>query len=126
MRTVDTAETVFPAVPESVSAARRFTRAALGRHDIDPDIIDTATLLVSELATNAIVHATSTIRLRVGVGDDIRVEVRDASDDAPVRGTAGTSHESGRGLAIVTTLSDNWDWSPRENGKVVWFELARA
>ena len=123
---VDSAETVFPAVPESVGAARRFTRAALRRHDIDPTIIDTATLLVSELATNAIVHATSTIRLRVGVGDDIRVEVRDASDDAPVVGDADEDHESGRGLAIVTTLADSWDWTPRASGKVVWFELARA
>jgi anti-sigma regulatory factor (Ser/Thr protein kinase) len=126
MTSVDTAETVFPAVPESVAAARRFTRAALARHGIAADIIDTATLLVSELATNAIVHATSTIRLRVGVGDDIRVEVRDASDEAPVVGVADCAHESGRGLAIVTTLAESWDWSPRGNGKVVWFELARA
>ena len=122
----ETAETVFPAVPESVGAARRFTRAALGRHGIDPEIIDTATLLVSELATNAVVHATSTIRLRIGVGDEIRVEVRDASADAPVIGDVGPDRESGRGLAIVTTLADSWDWSPRSTGKVVWFELARA
>jgi anti-sigma regulatory factor (Ser/Thr protein kinase) len=126
MPPVETAETVFPAVPESVGAARRFTRAALARHDIDPSIIDTATLLVSELATNAVVHATSTICLRIGVGDDIRVEVKDASDDAPMPGAADSDAESGRGLAIVTTLADSWDWSPRPSGKVVWFELARA
>ena len=127
MPSTETAETVFPAVPESVGAARRFTRAALGRHDIDPEIIDTATLLVSELATNAIVHATSTIRLRIGVGDEIRVEVRDVSDDAPVvERRRGRDRESGRGLAIVTTLADGWDWSPRPTGKVVWFALARA
>ncbi len=84
MLSTETAEAVFAPVPESVAAARRFTRAALGRHEIDPEIVSTATLLVSELATNAIVHGTSTIRLRVGVGDEIRVEVRDASDDAPV------------------------------------------
>lgn len=126
MLTTETAETVFPAVPESVGAARRFTRAALGRHEIDPEIIDTATLLVSELATNAVVHATSTIRLRIGVGDDIRVEVRDASEDAPVVGDFGPDRESGRGLAIVTTLADRWDWSPCPSGKVVWFALARS
>ena len=91
-----------------------------------PEIIDTAILLVSELATNAIVHATSTIRLRVGVGDEIRVEVRDASDDAPVVGDRRPERESGRGLAIVATLADSWDWSPRPSGKVVWFALARA
>jgi hypothetical protein len=34
--------------------------------------------------------------------------------------------ESGRGLAIVTTLADDWSWSPRSSGKVVWFSLARS
>ena len=126
MAPTESAETVFPAVPESVGAARRFTRAALGRHSIDPEIIDTATLLVSELATNAIVHAMSTIRLRIGVGEDIRVEVRDASDNAPVIGDFGPESESGRGMAIVTTLADSWDWQPRPSGKVVWFALARS
>ncbi len=126
MFTTEIAETVFPAVPESVAAARRFTRAALGRHAIDPEVIDTAMLLVSELATNAVIHGTSTIRLRVGVGDDIRVEVRDGNDDAPVVEIGSDERESGRGLAIVANLADSWDWSPRATGKVVWFALART
>ena len=126
MPSAETAETVFPAVPESVGAARRFTRAALARQDIDPEIIDTATLLVSELATNAVVHATSTIQLRIGVSDEIRVEVRDASEDAPILEDVGPDRESGRGLAIVTSLADDWDWSRRPSGKVVWFSLART
>jgi anti-sigma regulatory factor (Ser/Thr protein kinase) len=126
MPATEMTEAAFPAVPESVGAARRFTRAALHRHGIHPDIVDTATLLVSELATNAVVHATSTIQLRIDVGDEIRVEVRDASVDAPEVAELGPNGESGRGLAIVTTLADHWDWSPRPPGKVVWFELARA
>ena len=126
MQSVETTETVFPAVPESVGSARRFTRAALARQAIDPAIIDTATLLVSELATNAVVHAASTIRLRIDVGEDIRVEVRDASEVEPLVGDLGPERESGRGLAIVTTLAESWDWSPRPSGKVVWFALARA
>jgi anti-sigma regulatory factor (Ser/Thr protein kinase) len=126
MVVTDRAETVFPAVPESVGAARRFTRAALARHDIDQGIIDTAMLLVSELATNAILHGTSTIRLRVGVGEDIRVEVLDGCAEEPVAVAAGREAESGRGLSIVTTLAESWDWSPRPPGKVVWFQLARA
>jgi anti-sigma regulatory factor (Ser/Thr protein kinase) len=120
-----TAETVFPAVPESVGSARRFTRAALGRHDVEPRLIDTAMLLVSELATNAIVHAASSLRLRIDVGEDIRVEVSDENDTPPVVGDPQADHESGRGLAIVTTLADDWSWSPRSTGKAVWFSLAR-
>jgi anti-sigma regulatory factor (Ser/Thr protein kinase) len=121
-----TAETVFPAVPESVGSARRFTGAALGRHDVEPKLIDTAMLLVSELATNAIVHASSSLRLRIDVGDEIRVEVCDGDGAPPVIGEAEIDEESGRGLAIVTTLADDWSWSPRSSGKVVWFSLARS
>ena len=76
---IDTAEAVFPGVPESVGAARRFTRAALRRHAIAPQTIDIAVLLVSELTTNAIVHAASNVHLRVRIGDEVRIEVRDAS-----------------------------------------------
>jgi anti-sigma regulatory factor (Ser/Thr protein kinase) len=121
-----TAETVFPAVPESVGSARRFTRAALGRHDVERRLVDTAMLLVSELATNAILHAASSVTLRIDVGDDIRVEVGDANGEPPRVGMPGTDDESGRGLAIVTTLADDWSWSPRSGGKVVWFSLTRA
>lgn len=126
MQLTETAETVFPAVPESVGAARRFTRAALSRHGVGAEITDTALLLVSELATNAIVHASSTIRLRIGVGEEIRVEVLDGSEDAPVVGSSGPENESGRGLSIVATLADTWDWTSTATGKVVWFALARG
>jgi anti-sigma regulatory factor (Ser/Thr protein kinase) len=126
MPPIDTAETVFPAVPESVAAARRFTRAALVRHEVDSEVIATAALLVSELATNAIVHATSDIRLRVRVGHDIRIEVSDVSTDVPVVTTGDLERESGRGLALVASLATTWDWAPRETGKVVWFALDRG
>jgi anti-sigma regulatory factor (Ser/Thr protein kinase) len=122
---IDSAETVFPAVPESVAAARRFTRAALVRHAIAPETVDIAILLVSELTTNAIVHALSNVRLRVRVGEDVRIEVCDASSDGPETTPGDSERESGRGLELVSTLADGWDWSPRAEGKVVWFALAR-
>lgn len=126
MPLIESAETVFPAVPESVGAARRFTRAALSRHAIDPETVDIAILLVSELATNAIVHASSTVRLRIRVGDAVRIEVSDASADGPEVMSGDSERESGRGLELVSSLADGWDWSPRAEGKVVWFALDRA
>lgn len=126
MPLIESAETVFPAVPESVGAARRFTRAALSRHAIDPETVDIAILLVSELATNAIVHASSTVRLRIRVGDEVRIEVSDASADGPEVMSGDSERESGRGLELVSSLADGWDWSPRAEGKVVWFALDRA
>jgi anti-sigma regulatory factor (Ser/Thr protein kinase) len=126
MPVTESAETVFPAVPESVGAARRFTRAALRRHAINPETVDIAILLVSELATNAIVHASSTVRLRIRVGDELRIEVSDVSSDGPEVTAGDSERESGRGLELVSSLADGWDWSPRAEGKVVWFALDRG
>lgn len=126
MAITETAETVFPAVPESIGAARRFTRAALVRHAISFETIDIAILLVSELTTNVLLHAESAIRVRVRVGDDdVRVEVCDSSPEGPALEGGGSDRESGRGLELVSNLATGWDWSPRDNGKVVWFALAR-
>jgi anti-sigma regulatory factor (Ser/Thr protein kinase) len=125
MSITETAETRFPAVPESIGAARRFTRAALRRHAIAPETIDIAILLVSELATNALVHAESDIRLRIRVGGEIRVEVGDASTRGPGASSPSRERESGRGMELVSGLAQGWDWAPRDDGKVVWFALAR-
>jgi anti-sigma regulatory factor (Ser/Thr protein kinase) len=125
MSLTETAETVFPAVPESIGAARRFTRAALRRHAISPETIDIAILLVSELATNALIHAVGDIRVRIRVDAEIRVEVWDASSDGPTRVSASWELESGRGIELVSSLAQGWDWAPRDEGKVVWFALDR-
>jgi anti-sigma regulatory factor (Ser/Thr protein kinase) len=125
MPITQSAETVFPAVPESIGGARRFTRAALRRHDVAPETIDIAVLLVSELATNALLHAGSEIRLRVHVADEVRVEVCDASSEGPERTWAGWDRETGRGMELVSSLAQGWDWAPSRDGKVVWFALAR-
>jgi anti-sigma regulatory factor (Ser/Thr protein kinase) len=126
MPITESAETVFPAVPESIGAARRFTRAALGRHAISSETIDIAILLVSELTTNALLHAESVIRVRVRVDeDDVRVEVCDSSPEGPELEHGSWERESGRGMELVSTLAKGWDWSPREDGKVIWFALAR-
>jgi anti-sigma regulatory factor (Ser/Thr protein kinase) len=126
MTVTEVAETVFPAVPESIGAARRFTQAALRRHEVPPETIDTAILLVSELATNALVHAAGEIRVRVRVGDEIRIEVFDLSSDGPMVRTEGFERESGRGMELVSNLAAGWDWAPRGDGKVVWFALDRG
>jgi anti-sigma regulatory factor (Ser/Thr protein kinase) len=125
MPITQSAETVFPAVPESIGAARRFTRAALRRHAVAPETVDIAILLVSELATNALLHAGSEFRLRVHVADEVRVEVSDASTEGPETTAAGWEMESGRGMELVSSLAQGWDWAPRRDGKVVWFALAR-
>jgi anti-sigma regulatory factor (Ser/Thr protein kinase) len=114
--------------PRSVRDARRWVAgelATLGREDLT----DAATLAVSELVTNAILHATPPITVRVG-GTPVhpRVEVhdssaappalRDLSDDDRLLATVG------RGLGIVAMYSTTWGAELSPSGKIVWFEPA--
>ncbi|MDP8954538.1 MAG: ATP-binding protein [Actinomycetota bacterium] len=122
--------TTLEADPVSVSAARRFVVEALvasGR----PGDADTVELLVSELVTNAVLHARSRTELVVQVeGETLRVEVRDTSCNVPTVRAHGRESETGRGLELVELLSDRWgaelDEGPEAggDGKSVWFELA--
>jgi len=121
----DRVETALPATSASPSVARRFVGAALRRWDTDPGTVDAAQLLVSELVTNAVVHASSDVRLVVSVRNArIRVEVTDHDDRPPQMQTTRADALGGRGLGIVDGLADSWGSDPRRDGKAVWFELA--
>jgi anti-sigma regulatory factor (Ser/Thr protein kinase) len=91
---------------------------------------DDAVLLVSEVVTNAVIHARTPLRLFLHDRPHlVRVEVEDASPDQPVTTTTTTSapdalRASGRGLELVERLADAWGVESRRTGKVVWFELA--
>ena len=113
--------------PESVKEARAWVRSVLDRLERD-DIIDTAELCVSELVTNAILHGTPPISVRVrGTKAHPRVEVRDASNSPPAVNIDMTDEENllktfGRGLALVALHSAAWGAELVPDGKVVWFE----
>jgi PAS domain S-box-containing protein len=110
--------------PSSVPTARRIVREALtlARRD---DLIDAAQLLVSEVVTNALVHAGTPIGFRASVGGTgLRVEVTDGSTLPPTRRSYGTMAGTGRGLRLLEQLVDRWGTLTHENGKTVWFELS--
>nr|WP_228031838.1 ATP-binding protein [Streptomyces phyllanthi] len=85
---------------------------------------DTAELLVSELVTNALVHAESRLRLTLTAAHGVlRCEVSDADHRRPrVRRVTETS-ESGRGMFLVDALARRWGCHEDGPGKTVWFEL---
>ncbi|MFI8946492.1 SpoIIE family protein phosphatase [Streptomyces sp. NPDC053750] len=113
----------FPDGPVSVASARRFVRTALD--DVASDLVDTAQLLVSELVTNAVLHARTEAEVTVSRLDG-RVRVR-VADRRPGRSLvpqncppyAGT----GQGLALVEQLASRFGVGVGDEGKTVWFEL---
>jgi anti-sigma regulatory factor (Ser/Thr protein kinase) len=115
------ARQLFEPAPSSVARARLFAR---GLHDDLPETVRARLeLVVSELATNAIVHAESRFEVAVIPGPPIRVEVTDASLQPPVMEPATVDFTSGRGLRLVAACADEWGYELLPDGKVVWARL---
>lgn len=101
---------------------RRIVRAGLtywGR----PDLIETAQLLLTELATNALRHGQGRdIGVRVFFRDDrLVIEVDDGSPTRPELRHAALDDEGGRGLLLVESLAEEWGVSP--DGTKTWCTL---
>jgi anti-sigma regulatory factor (Ser/Thr protein kinase) len=111
-------------VHEAVPAARRFLMSVLPIGLEDEQRSDAA-LMVSELATNAVRHASSAFRLSVRESDGVvRITVQDAAWSAPRPGDAAPEDRGGRGVSIVGALADEWGYDLLGDGKAVWAELA--
>jgi len=120
------AELRLDPVPNSVPTARRWLREAL---EFDGRVnVDIACLLLSELVTNALLHARTQLTVcAIDNGDAVRVVVID-SGDPPARGYASLVDATGRGLDIVSSLADAWGIEPNGDdtpGTTAWFELNR-
>ncbi|MEU1037567.1 ATP-binding protein [Streptomyces sp. NPDC005551] len=121
------AEWTFPAEPGAVRSARALVRGQLRTWELDA-LGDITALLVSELVTNSLRHATGPIGVRLlrptGLPDALLVEVSDPLPDLPCERTARPDDEGGRGLQLVAGSSLRWGMRPGDVGKTVWFELA--
>jgi anti-sigma regulatory factor (Ser/Thr protein kinase) len=116
----------FPAAPEQVAVARRETTRTLAAWGL-PGAVDTAVLVVSELVTNAVLHAPAgQVSLVLTHGDGVLlVEVRDECARPPALVREGEGDEGGRGLQLVHGLSSHWGWcSLGHDLKCVWALLA--
>lgn len=116
--------TELTAGPEAPSDARIFLRSVLG--DRAPEErLDTATLLASEVVSNAVLHGSrrrgAKIRVDAGIEDDrIRVEV---TDTGPGFDPDEALSRRGFGLRLVRDLAARWGAERRGEGWTVWFEL---
>lgn len=109
--------------PDSVPRARRFVTSTLdGR--VDAVVLADAELVVSELVTNALLHAGNPVRVVVGVDRDlVRLEVVDPSRRTLSRPIPSSSSMTGRGLSLVERLASAWGVEANAEGKTVWCEL---
>lgn len=111
------------AEPRTVGRARRAVRAALEQAGA-AHLRERAELVVSELVTNAVVHAGTQVRLRITAERAaLRVEVEDRSVHLPVVRHRAATAGTGRGLVLVEEHADRWDAARTDDGKIVWFEI---
>ena len=107
----------------SLSAARSFVSSTLAQWDRE-DRDKVVPLMTSEIVSNAVRHAAGSVTLEVTLlnGEELRVEVRDGSPDAPVIRRSNPGGIGGHGLTIVESLARRWGVERFEDSKVVWFE----
>ncbi len=110
--------------PQSAPLARAVVRSVL-RGSPSEGLLDAAELCVSELVTNAVLHAGTAIQLEVGYAASVvRLCVRDESPNVPMLVRHTETASTGRGLAMVAAVADDWGVVQHNgSGKTVWCEL---
>lgn len=123
-------ERQLPAELQSAFAARRLVAEAAVAWGLSESLCHDASLAVSELVTNSVLHAGTPVRVRIcRLGHGVRVEVGDDNDHLPVVDAAcpedllANRTMTGRGLALVAATADRWGCEPQETGKVTWAEV---
>jgi anti-sigma regulatory factor (Ser/Thr protein kinase) len=111
----------LPGDQSAVRSARTLATRQLTEWGLE-GLQDATKLIVSELVTNAILHGTGQIELRLIRHQLLTCEVSDTSPCTPRPLRARTTDENGRGLYLVANLSRRWGCRPIPGGKVVWAE----
>ena len=113
------------AQPISASRSRDFVRDHLAQHALS-HLSDDVELVVSELSTNAMVHATTSFKVSLHAFEQtLLLEVEDGSRHGPTLVAAQVLDTSGRGMAIVNVLSRDWGVDAHaDGGKSVWAEFS--
>jgi MEDS: MEthanogen/methylotroph, DcmR Sensory domain/Histidine kinase-like ATPase domain len=111
-------------VPSALRAVRCFVKDALTAWG-KPAAIGDASLVVSELATNAIVHANSPFRVSMTATDTgVKIAVDDLSPHPPILCAPEAAPTGGRGVMLVAALSSRWGVELGPHGKRIWSEIA--
>jgi anti-sigma regulatory factor (Ser/Thr protein kinase) len=120
--TIPTQKIELPGDVASSSAARQFVHAALAQES--EDLRSDASLLVSEVVTNAVLHASGPVGIEVLHKDGTyRVVVSDRSKTPPAEKGYQRDDATGRGMQLLECLAAAWGCKRTSTGKIVWFDL---
>jgi anti-sigma regulatory factor (Ser/Thr protein kinase) len=115
----------LPPEATSVGAARHWLSEQLA--DWSSTGLESVVLVLSELVTNAILHARTTVQVFLQRdGNVARLEVTDKGSALPVAKEYGATAYTGRGLHLVETLSRDWGVQTAVGAKIVWAEVVDA
>jgi ABC-type multidrug transport system ATPase subunit/anti-sigma regulatory factor (Ser/Thr protein kinase) len=110
-----------PSDPAAVAAVRTEATRRLTEWGLD-ELVFTTELILSELTTNSIRHATGPIQVRLLRDRTLICEVSDTSSTSPHLRYAATTDEGGRGLFLVAQLGESWGTRYTVDGKIIWVE----
>ncbi|AXI78754.1 SpoIIE family protein phosphatase [Peterkaempfera bronchialis] len=110
-----------PSDPAAVARVRAAVTEKLAEWGLD-EVAFTTELVLSELITNAIRHATGPIRVRLIRDRSLICEVADTSSTSPHLRYAATTDEGGRGIFLVAQFAERWGTRYTADGKVIWAE----
>lgn len=138
MADLQEATVTLPSDPASVTTARRYVCALLQEWGLprDDPAADTVRLIVSELATNAVLHTyglspTFTVDVRLERGEQLHIGVTDSHPRWPRRLPGAVQQDNGRGMVIIRHLTaesgGGLHVTPTDDGgKTVWIMLPWA
>jgi anti-sigma regulatory factor (Ser/Thr protein kinase) len=116
---------VFARDVVSVSSAREWLTQFLAHHDVTSAVSADASLVLSELVTNALRHGLGDIVTLGSLHDDeVRVSVIDAGDELPNLLPTAPDRIGGLGLHLVGRVADDWGVASFPGGKTVWATLS--
>jgi anti-sigma regulatory factor (Ser/Thr protein kinase) len=114
----------FPAERDAPGRARRLVVGALRALGHEDALVDSAALLLSEMANNAVIHARSPFSIAVRLEDSmLRIAVQDAAPLAATMRDGGLIPRPMHGLALIEAIASHWGVESTSDGKVVWAEL---
>ena len=122
------ARAVFRLAPtsDSVTAARRQVSDVLRRWSFH-DLLNDVAVAVTELVTNAVLHAGSDVSVGIARAPGrVRIVIGDASEIRPERRMTDPLALSGRGMRMVDDMADAWGCDVVEGGKLIWVDLSHA